>query len=467
MKSKKLQEKLRLHFPFTPTTEQKERITDIADFVSAIGNRSVFILKGYAGTGKTTLVSTLVRSLPILGKRSVLMAPTGRAAKVLSKYSKKSASTIHKKIYWIRTNKSGNTFIKLKENTHSNTIFIVDEASMIPENSDKGFGNRSLLDDLMKYVYEGSDCKLILIGDTAQLPPVHLDISPALDEGRLEENYNKQVICKELTQVVRQKENSLILENATNLRNRISNADYSYPKLATNTEVVRLNTGEELQDALEASYSNEGVNSTTILCRSNKRANLYNQQIRVKIRWQENEISTGDMLMVVRNNYHWLDDSSKAGFIANGDIIEVVKIKETIERYGFRFAKASIKMADYPDEKELDVILLLDTLTSESPAITYEQYQQLYKEVGLDYKGGKEINRKIKEDKFFNALQIKFAYAITCHKSQGGQWENVFVDLGYFTEDMLDKSYLRWMYTALTRASKKLYLINFKENFFN
>jgi len=467
MKSKKLQEKLRLHFPFTPTTEQKERITDIADFVSAIGNRSVFMLKGYAGTGKTTLVSTLVRSLPILGKRSVLMAPTGRAAKVLSKYSKKSASTIHKKIYWIRTNKSGNTFIKLKENTHSNTIFIVDEASMIPENSDKGFGNRSLLDDLMKYVYEGSDCKLILIGDTAQLPPVHLDISPALDEGRLEENYNKQVICKELTQVVRQKENSLILENATNLRNRISNADYSYPKLATNTEVVRLNTGEELQDALEASYSNEGVNSTTILCRSNKRANLYNQQIRVKIRWQENEISTGDMLMVVRNNYHWLDDSSKAGFIANGDIIEVVKIKETIERYGFRFAKASIKMADYPDEKELDVILLLDTLTSESPAITYEQYQQLYKEVGLDYKGGKEINRKIKEDKFFNALQIKFAYAITCHKSQGGQWENVFVDLGYFTEDMLDKSYLRWMYTALTRASKKLYLINFKENFFN
>lgn len=467
MKSKKLQEKLRLHFPFTPTTEQKERITDIADFVSAIGNRSVFMLKGYAGTGKTTLVSTLVRSLPILGKRSVLMAPTGRAAKVLSKYSKKSASTIHKKIYWIRTNKSGNTFIKLKENTHSNTIFIVDEASMIPENSDKGFGNRSLLDDLMKYVYEGSDCKLILIGDTAQLPPVHLDISPALDEWRLEENYNKQVICKELTQVVRQKENSLILENATNLRNRISNADYSYPKLATNTEVVRLNTGEELQDALEASYSNEGVNSTTILCRSNKRANLYNQQIRVKIRWQENEISTGDMLMVVRNNYHWLDDSSKAGFIANGDIIEVVKIKETIERYGFRFAKASIKMADYPDEKELDVILLLDTLTSESPAITYEQYQQLYKEVGLDYKGGKEINRKIKEDKFFNALQIKFAYAITCHKSQGGQWENVFVDLGYFTEDMLDKSYLRWMYTALTRASKKLYLINFKENFFN
>ena len=466
MKSKKLQEKLRIHFPFTPTSEQDALITDIADFVSTIGNRSIFMLKGYAGTGKTTLVSTLVKSLPVLGKRSVLMAPTGRAAKVLGKYSKKSASTIHKKIYWIRTNKSGNTFITLKENTHSNTIFIVDEASMIPENSDKGFGNRSLLDDLIEYVYEGQDCKLILIGDTAQLPPVHLDMSPALNEEKLELNYNKQVICKELTQVVRQKEDSLILENATDLRNRIATADYSYPKLATNSEVIRLNTGEDLQDALETAYSNEGVNSTTVLCRSNKRANLYNQQIRAKIRWQENEISTGDMLMVVRNNYFWLDDSSKAGFIANGDIVEVVKIKETIERYGFRFVKASVQMVDYPDEKELDVILLLDTLTSESPAITYDQYKQLYQEVGLDYKGQKEINKKIKEDEFFNALQIKFAYAITCHKSQGGQWENVFIDLGYFTEDMLDKSYLRWLYTAMTRASKKLYLINFKKEFF-
>jgi len=466
MKSKKLQDKLRIHFPFTPTLEQDLLISDIADFIATIGNRSIFMLKGYAGTGKTTLVATLVKSLPALGKRSVLIAPTGRAAKVLGKYSKKSASTIHKKIYWIRTNKSGNTFITLKENTHINTIFIVDEASMIPENSDKGFGNRSLLDDLIEYVYQGLDCKLILIGDTAQLPPVHLDISPALDEAKLELNYNKQVICKELTQVVRQKKDSLILKNATDIRNRIANSNYSYPKLGTNSEVIRLNTGEDLQDALETAYSNEGVNTTAVLCRSNKRANLYNQQIRAKIRWQENEISAGDMLMVVRNNYYWLDDSSKAGFIANGDTVEVVKIKETIERYGFRFAKAIIQMVDYPDEKELELILLLETLTSESPAITYEQYQKLYKEVGLDYKGQKEINKKIKEDEFFNALQIKFAYAITCHKSQGGQWENVFVDLGYFTEDMLDKSYLRWLYTALTRASKKLYLINFKKDFF-
>ena len=466
MKSQKLQDKLRLHFPFTPTKKQDELFTDIADFVATIGNRSIFMLKGYAGTGKTTIVSTLVKSLPVLGKRSVLMAPTGRAAKVLGKYSKKAASTIHKKIYWIRTNKSGNTYITLKDNTHSNTIFIVDEASMIAENSDKGFGNRSLLDDLIEYVYDGSDCKLILIGDTAQLPPVHLDISPALEEDELERKYSKQVICRELTQVVRQKNDSLILENSTALRDKISTNDYSYPQLKTNSEVIRLNTGEDLQDALESAYSNDGVNSTTVLCRSNKRANQYNQQIRAKIRWQEDEISAGDMLMIVRNNYYWLDDSSKAGFIANGDIVEVIKITDRIERYGFRFAKASVQMVDYPDEKELDAILLLDTLTSESPAITYDQYKQLYQEVGLDYKGQKELNKRIKEDEFFNALQIKFAYAITCHKSQGGQWENVFIDLGYFTEDMLDKSYLRWLYTAMTRASNKLYLINFKQEFF-
>ena len=467
MNCNKIQKKLRLNFPFQPTSQQDQIINDISEFVTTIGNRSIFMLKGYAGTGKTTLVSSLVKSLLVTGKRSVLIAPTGRAAKVLSKYSKKFASTIHRKIYWIRTNKSGNTFIKLKENLHSNTIFIVDEASMISEASDSGFGNRSLLQDLIKYVYEGIDCKLILIGDKAQLPPVNLDISPALNEEILYLNYNKQVISKELTEVVRQKKDSLILENATRLRKKISVNNYSHPKFLTNSEVVRINTGEDLQEALECAYSNEGVNNTTILCRSNKRANQYNQQVRIKIRWQENEISTGDKLMIFRNNYFWLDENSNAGFIANGDIVEVKKIKEVIERYGFRFAKAIIQMTDYANEKELDVILLLDTLMSEKPALTYEQYKVLYREVGLDYKGEKEINKKIKENIFFNALQVKFAYAITCHKSQGGQWDNVFVDLGYYTDDMLDKSFFRWLYTAFTRASKKLYLINFNDDFFN
>ena len=465
MNSKKVQEKVRLNFSFQPTSEQERIISYISEFVSTIGNRSIFILKGYAGTGKTTLISALVKSLPLLNKRSILMAPTGRAAKVLSKYSKKFASTIHKKIYWIRTNKSGNTFIKLKENTHSNTIFIVDEASMIAESSDKAFGNRSLLDDLIKYVYMGSDCKLILVGDKAQLPPVHLELSPALNEKTLELNYNKQVICKELTQVIRQSKKSFILENATQLREKIANNDYTYPKFLTNTEVIRINSAEDLQEFLENAYGGDGINNTAILCRSNKRANQYNQQIRMKIRWQENEISAGDKLMVVRNNYFWLKEKRNE-FIANGDIVEVIKIKETIERYGFRFAKASIRMIDYNNENELDVILLLDTLTSETPAITYDQYKRLYSEVGLDYKGEKEINKKIKENQFFNALQIKFSYAITCHKSQGGQWQNVFVDLGYFEEKMLDKSYLRWLYTAFTRASQNLYLINFNNNFF-
>ena len=467
MNYNKIQKKLRLHFPFQPTSQQDQIINDISEFVTTIGNRSIFMLKGYAGTGKTTLVSALVKSLPAIGKRSVLIAPTGRAAKVLSKYSKKFASTIHRKIYWIRTNKRGNTFIKLKENLHSNTIFIVDEASMISEASDSGFGNRSLLQDLIKYVYEGIDCKLILIGDKAQLPPVNLDISPALNEEILFLNYNKQVISKELTEVVRQKKESLILENATRIRKKISVNDHYHPKFLTNSEVVQINTGEDLQEALECAYSNEGVNNTTILCRSNKRANQYNQQVRIKIRWQENEISTGDKLMIVRNNYFWLDENSNAGFIANGDIVEVIKIKEVIERYGFRFAKAVIQMTDYENKKELDVILLLDTLMSEKSALTYEQYKALYREVGLDYKGEKEINKKIKENIFFNALQVKFAYAITCHKSQGGQWDNVFVDLGYYTDDMLDKSFFRWLYTAFTRASKKLYLINFNDDFFN
>ena len=466
MNSEKLQEKIRLNFPFQATNEQNDIITDISEFITTIGNRSIYVLKGYAGTGKTTLVSSLVKSLPVVAKRHVLIAPTGRAAKVLAKYSKRAASTIHRKIYWIRTNKSGNTFITRKENTHTNTIFFVDEASMISENNEKAFGNRSLLDDLIEYVYEGLDCKLILIGDTAQLPPVHLEVSPALNEEILEKKSNKQIISRELTEVVRQKENSLILNNATLIREKIAKEDYTFPSIITNNEVIRINTGEDLQDALESAYSNNGINNTSVICRSNKRANLYNQQIRAKIRWQENEISSGDMLMVVRNNYFWLDESSKAGFIANGDIIMVTKINETIERYGFRFARASVEMVDYPKEKNLDLLLLLDTLTSESPTISYDQYQKLYKEISKDYKGQKEINKKIKEDEFFNALQIKFAYAITCHKSQGGQWENIFVDMGYFTDQMLDKAYLRWLYTAITRATKKLYLINFNDNFF-
>ena len=466
MKTQKFIERLLKHFSHKPTKEQKAVLEDLSEFISTLGSRSIFLLKGYAGTGKTTLISALVKSLPSVGKRSALLAPTGRAAKVLAKYSKRKASTLHKKIYWIRTSKNGNTFITLKENLHTNTIFIVDEASMIPEDLNDSLSKRSLLEDLIKYVYEGIDCKLILIGDTAQLPPVHLDVSPALDEENLDKKYQKQIISKELKEVVRQEKNSLVLENATQLRKLIEVNNNSLPKIKLNNDVIRISSGEELQENIEAAYAQSGVENTTIICRSNKRANQYNNRIRSEILWQEDIISSGDILMVVRNNYFWLDEKSEAGFLANGDIIEVTRVKEIIERYGFKFAKASIRLLDYPNEKEVEIILLLDTISSQSPSLKYEEYKKLYKEVGLDYKGQKDINKKIKENEFFNAIQIKFGYSITCHKAQGGQWKEVFIDIGYFKKEMLDKNYLRWLYTAFTRSTEKLYLIGFNSDFY-
>ena len=469
MNSTKLIQLLNHKFPFEPTSQQTEVIKQLSEFVENSSSNSLFLLKGYAGTGKTTLVSSLINSLWSVGKKVVLLAPTGRAAKVLSVYSKKSAFTIHKKIYWMRTNSQGNTYVTLQENKHTNTIFVVDEASMIPDTSDKGFGGRVLLDDLIEYVYSGVMCKLILIGDTAQLPPVHLDISPALDENLLGVTYRKDVYSAELTQVVRQQSTSMVLENATHLRDKISANDFDTPQVKCNSEVVRLDVGMDIQEALEDAYSNSGVEGTVVICRSNKRANLYNQQIRARIRDLEDDISTGDFLMVVRNNYFWLPEGSKAGFIANGDMVEVMRIYEINELYDCRFARISVRLLDYPDEENLECIVLLDTLTSESPAMTYEEYKKLYDEVAKDYTDipkQAQRNKEIKQNPYFNALQVKFAYAITCHKSQGGQWENVFVEQGYFTSDMLSKEYFRWLYTALTRTTKKLHLINFKKEFF-
>ena len=469
MNSTKLIQLLNNKFPFEPTSQQTEVIKQLSEFVENSTSNSLFLLKGYAGTGKTTLVSSLINSLWSVGKKVVLLAPTGRAAKVLSVYSKKSAFTIHKKIYWMRTNSQGNTYVTLQENKHTNTIFVVDEASMIPDTSDKGFGGRVLLDDLIEYVYSGVMCKLILIGDTAQLPPVQLDISPALDENLLGITYRKDVYSAELTQVVRQQSTSMVLENATHLRDKISANDFDTPQVKCNSEVVRLDVGMDIQEALEDAYSNSGVEGTVVICRSNKRANLYNQQIRARIRDLEDDISTGDFLMVVRNNYFWLPEGSKAGFIANGDMVEVMRIYEINELYDCRFARISVRLIDYVDEENLECIVFLDTLTSESPAMTYEEYKKLYDEVAKDYADipkQAQRNKEIKQNPYFNALQVKFAYAITCHKSQGGQWENVFVEQGYFTSEMLSKEYFRWLYTALTRTTKKLHLINFKKEFF-
>ena len=466
MNTRIFQEKIKSNFEFSFTEEQRKITQHLSDYILSISTRNIFLLKGYAGTGKTSLISALVNSLSSVNKKPSLLAPTGRAAKVLSKYSKKSASTIHRKIYWIKSNKNGNTYIKLKENTHTNTIFIVDEASMIPESSDKGFGNRSLLDDLIQYVYDGIGCKLILIGDTAQLPPVNLEISPALNEDFLYQNYSKEILSFSLSEVVRQEQSSTILLNATSLRKQITDHHFNLPNFIVNEDVIRIESGDELQERLEDNYNKSGLTNTIVLCRSNKRANIYNQQIRSRIRYLEEEISTGDLLMVVRNNYFWLGDKNKSELIANGDIIEVLSVNKINNKYGFKFAHITIRLVDFSEQKELDVLVMLDTIKLETSSLPYEEYQKLYQEISKEYKGA-DAKKKIKENKYLNALQVKFSYSITCHKSQGGQWENVFVDLGYFKKEMLDLSFLRWLYTAITRASKKLYLINFNSDFFN
>ncbi|MBG42431.1 MAG: ATP-dependent endonuclease [Aequorivita sp.] len=462
---------LKNDFPHTTTPKQDIALQLLAKFVLGTNKNETFLLKGYAGTGKTTIVGSLVKNLSKVKKRSVLLAPTGRAAKVISNYSNKQAFTIHKKIYFPKSEK-GSVSFNLQQNKHRDTIFIVDEASMIPDiNQDsKLFENGSLLDDLMQYVYSGNNCRLLLIGDSAQLPPVYLDISPALDSHLLENQYNREVIKLELDEVVRQQKDSGILENATRIRERLEDELYGAFKFSEVNfpDIIRPTDGQEIMDAISDSYSSLGNEDTVIIVRSNKRANLYNQSIRERILFQESELSAGDYLMVVKNNYFWVDNTSEAGFIANGDIIEVLEIFAFKELYGFRFAEVKIRMVDYPNMKPLETVLLLDTLTSESPSLTYDESNKLYQEVLKDYATEKSKYKKflaVKNNKYFNALQVKFSYAITCHKSQGGQWNTVFVEQPYLPNG-IDKEYLRWLYTAVTRAREKLYLIGFKDEFF-
>ena len=462
---------LKNDFPHSTTSKQDIALQLLAKFVSGPEKDTTFLLKGYAGTGKTTIVGTLVKNLSRIKMRSVLLAPTGRAAKVISNYSKKQAFTIHKKIYFPKSEKGSVSFV-LQANKHRDTIFIVDEASMIPDrNQDsKLFENGSLLDDLMQYVYSGHNCKLLLIGDSAQLPPVHLSISPALDIEVLESNYNRKVIHIELDEVVRQKQDSGILENATMIREHLDDGFFDSFRFSNKIfpDIVRPTDGQEIMDAISDSYSELGNEGAIILVRSNKRANLYNQSIRQRILFQEAELSAGDYLMVVKNNYFWVDKASEAGFIANGDIVEVLEIFAFKDLYGFRFAEVKVRMVDYPNMKPLETVLLLDTLTSETPSLTYEQSNALYQEVMQDYVSEKSKYKKflaVKNNKYFNALQVKFSYAITCHKSQGGQWNTVFVEQPYLAAG-IDKEYLRWLYTAITRAQNKLYLIGFKDDFF-
>ena len=457
-------------FPYHPTSKQSELFLMLVDFVFSTDNQSLFLLKGYAGTGKTTTISTLVTNLWKTEKKAVLLAPTGRAAKVISVYSKKQAFTIHKKIYFPKKQQNGSVDFVLQPNKHTNTIFIVDEASMIPDRPQNGklFEKGSLLDDLISYVYSGHLCKLILIGDTAQLPPVKLTISPALEEDRLEADYHKNVKKIELNEVTRQHENSGILANATVLRTLIENDVTNFQFDLGFPDIVRLVDGYDIEDAITGCYDNDGVEDTAFIVRSNKRANQYNQQIRSQIRGQENEISTGDFIMVVKNNYYWLKESSEAGFIANGDTCEVLRINAIKELYGFRFAEVEIRMIDYPDQQPFETVLILDTLTSETPSLTYEESNKLYEAVREDYAHEKSKYKQllaVKKNVFFNALQVKFSYAITCHKSQGGQWKTIFIEQPYLPEGP-SKEYFRWLYTAVTRAQEKLYLIGFKDEYF-
>lgn len=462
-------------FPFDLTLKQDVFLQKIADFVTNDFQDELFVLKGYAGTGKTTLLSVVVNELKHINKSSVMLAPTGRAAKVISLYSVRQAFTIHKHIYYTKAGKteSGIQFT-LRKNKHRNTIFIVDEASMIGDATSSDthlYPNGSLLDDLIYYVYSGHNCKLIFMGDTAQLPPVNMLLSPALDTDRLGLQYQMGIHQIELDEVMRQEEGSGVLHNATLLRSLLKSyfADTFQFEMNGFKDIVRLQEGYDIQDAIFSAYSNSGPEETAFIVRSNKRANAYNQQIRLRILDKENEISAGDLLMVVKNNYYWLkSEADSTNFIANGDIIEILEIYKIIELYNFRYASVRIRMIDYPDMASFDTIVLLDTLTSESPALTYEQTNKLYQEIMLDYED--EITnykkvQKVKQNEYFNALQVKFSYAITCHKSQGGQWETVFVEQPYLPEG-IDVDYIRWLYTAMTRAKNKLYLIGFKDDFF-
>jgi len=453
---------------FQPTAGQSELIGELGEFLASDNYSELMLIRGYAGTGKTTLINSLVKTLGSLKQKCVLLAPTGRAAKVLNAYTHQSAWTIHKKIYRQKSGRDGLGEFVLDRNLHKHTYFIVDEASMIGERSgDSFFGSGDLLRDLLDYVELGSNCRLILVGDTAQLPPVGLEISPALNRSRLE-SFAYQVKEIELTDVVRQTQGSGILYNATSIRNLITEGIADYPDFNFNSfDDVTLLAGADLLEAIGASYDRFGTGETIVVTRSNKRANRFNSGIRSQILWREEEVSPGDLLMVVKNNYFWKDPDKRVDFIANGDIVRVEKVLQSEEVHGHRFSNLQIVLPDYGD-LEMDVKVLLDVIDLDAPSLNYEQQRTLYNSVAEDYPTAvnrKQVSDKIVLDPYYNALQVKFAYAVTCHKAQGGQWKSVFLDQGFFTDEMLSMDYLRWLYTAFTRASEQLHLVNLAKQF--
>lgn len=447
--------------PYSPNADQIELIARLSFFCTNPNTNSVFLLNGYAGTGKTSLTGALVKTLEKLNIKSVLLAPTGRAAKVFSEYSSHPAYTIHRKIYRQRSYNPEYGGFQLSANKHTNTIFIVDEASMMPNSTSENtvFGSGHLLDDLIEYVYSGQGCKLILLGDNAQLPPVGLDESPALSENQLK-GYGLDIESFSLTHSARQADDSGILYNATLLRKELANSELNYPKLELDKfEDFQSLSGEYMTEVISDCYDHDGINDTIIVTRSNKRATLFNIGVRNRILYREEELVAGDRLLVSKNNYFWSEDYEEIDFIANGDVATVNRLKHIENKYGFKFATAEL---EFPDRNVvMEVKVILDALYSDAPALNIEQQKSLYTKIMAELPGSmREKYKALKKNPYFNALQVKFAYAVTCHKAQGGQWKNVFIDMGYIPEEALKtRDFYRWLYTAVTRAKEKIYLI--------
>ncbi|MGL5912596.1 MAG: ATP-dependent DNA helicase, partial [Bacteroidales bacterium] len=458
------QQLLEKHIAFAPTQDQQKLLNAMSDFVTTPQNDSIFVVNGYAGTGKTTVIGALVRSLHSIKKPVVLLAPTGRAAKIMSSYSGTSAFTIHKKIYRQSRLHDGVGAFALNLNSHSNAIFIIDEASMIANSSSEAsiFGTGKLLDDLVKFVRTGKNCKLILVGDSAQLPPVGISISPALDENYLGFYGDNTIV--QLNEVVRQTQNSGILNNATLIRQHLEAKKTGFPLLQVENykDIVQI-SGGDLIETLSDTYSKFGEENVMVITRSNKQANLYNAGIRDRIFGKEESVERNDRLMVVKNNYTWVAQDEglckEIPFIANGDIVILQRLRKHYEMYGLHFADATISLPDY-NHAELNCRLLLNTLTTETSSLNTSQSKVFFTQVSADYAHIMPAAKRyaeIRSDPFFSALQIKHAYATTCHKAQGGQWKAVFIDHGYLQDESVNVDFLRWLYTAITRASEQLY----------
>ena len=461
----------RNQIPFELTASQAVAARALTEFVCEPEGHQLFILNGYAGTGKTTLVSALVRSLQQVRKNCILLAPTGRSAKVFSIYSGMKAYTIHKCLYWVKS-RDGISEFSRRPNRLVNTLFIVDEASMIADGVSESslFGNNSLMDDLFSYVFEGSGCQLLLVGDGAQLPPVNFEESPALSIEYIQRNFSLTAGQATLTDVTRQNLKSGILHNASQLRQRMEDEDFSFPILPAPkfTDCKRIN-GEDLEELFNELYGRYTPEEIVTITYSNKRAYIYNQEIRHRILYKEEEIASGDLLIAVKNNYFWIKDDQEVGFIANGDSLEILSINKIQELYGFRFADVTVRLCDYPNHGDIDIKIILESLTCEGASLSRADLEKLYYAVSEDYADiptKRERYAKMKEDPFLNAVQVKFSYALTCHKTQGGQWPVVLLDQGLIRDGVLTKSYFRWLYTAITRASSQVYLLNFADNFF-